>query len=250
MGFTKKRVLITDDDRVFLMQMCMLLRKMGLNVTPAEDGSEVLKLVKIQRPDLIMLDVHMSVLDGVKTLRYLVEDKETADIPVVIISSDRKSETVEQCRLLGAYAFLQKPVDIRNLHDTLQDCLFMWQGFSRKYLRVPFSDEVPVIVNGKRSMYTAETLSERGAFLITPEPASVGTAMELTLALDEGTTITLMGDVIYHKGMFGGSFDSPPGMAVEFVYKDSEDMQKLSAFVRGRLTREIQGYGEDSIVFS
>ena len=121
MGFRKKKRLITDDDRVFLMQMGMLMRKMGLNVTPAEDGSELLKLVKLQRPDLIMLDVHMSILDGVKTLKYLMEDKETAEIPVVIVSSDRKSETVEQCRLLGAYAFLQKPVGIRNLHEILQD---------------------------------------------------------------------------------------------------------------------------------
>jgi CheY-like chemotaxis protein len=250
MGFTKKKILITDDDRTFLLQMCLLMRKMGLNVIPAEDGTEVLKLVKIQRPDLIMLDIHMSVLDGVKTLKYLLEDRETSGIPVAIVSSDRNSEAVERCRVLGAYAFLQKPVDIRSLHETLQDCLFMGQGFSRKYLRAPYSGEIKIHNQGSGSNYIGETLSERGVYVITPDPMPVGTVVDLAMALEGGDSISMRGNVIYHKGMFGGSFDSPPGMAIEFAGNEKEKQGRLTDFVRGLLTREAVGYGKDSIVFS
>ena len=250
MGFRKKKILITDDDRIFLMQMCLLMRKMGLSVIPAEDGSEVLKLVKLQRPDLIMLDIHMSMIDGVKTLRYLVDDKETSEIPVVIVSSDRNLEIVEQCRVLGAYAFLKKPVDIRNLHETLQDCLFMGARRNRKYLRSPYSGYVTLKADGTQQRYAAETISERGIYLISPEPLPVGSGVEIEIDLDDGKPVSLEGGVIYHKGMFGGGFDSPPGMAIEFLDKDQAKLERLTGFVSGILTREIANYGRDSIVIS
>lgn len=250
MGFKRKQIIITDDDRVFLMQMCLLMRKMGLNVVPAEDGAEVLKLVKMQMPDLIMLDVHMSMIDGVKTLQYLVEDRETSEIPVVIVSSDRSTETVEKCRQLGAYAFLQKPVDIRSLHETLQDCLFMGERRSRKYLRVPFNGNVTLKSAGQSEVFTGETISERGVYLISPAPMPVGTGVEVQMKLDDSSRVNLKGNVIYHKGMFGGSFDSPPGMAIEFTDNEQAKLDRLSGFVRDLLTREIKGYGRDSIVLS
>lgn len=244
--FKKKRVLTTDSDQVFLMQMCMLMRKMGLKVTPAEDGSEVLKLVKLQRPDLIMLDVHRSTQGGVKTLRHLLEDKETANIPVVIVSSDMKGETIETCRALGANAFLSKPVDIWELHGVLQDCLFAGERFRRKYLRTPYHGEVTLVSNESTYSIPAETLSEKGIYLVTPEPLPVGTALELSVPLNDGNALSLKGNIIYHRDVYEEQGDTPSGMAIEFVDNDEERHKVISAFIKDLMTRDIRSYQEDS----
>jgi len=246
MGFKKKRVLVTDNDHVFLMQMCMLMRKMGLKVTPAEDGSEVLKLVKLQRPDLIMLDVHKSTQDGVRTLKYLLEDKETASIPAVIVSTGMDGETIEACRGLGANAFLSKPVDILELHGVLQDCLFAGERFRRKYLRTPYHSEVTLVSSGARHVYAAETLSERGVYLVTQEPLPVGTALELSVPLNDGNAVSLKGNIIYHRGVYEEQGGAQSGMAIEFVDTGNDGLETLSGFIRDLMTRDIRSYQEDS----
>ena len=71
MDFRKKRIIVTDDDQLFLIQLCGLLNKMGLNAIPAENGLEVIKLVNIMMPDLILLDIVMPYLDGHETINYL-----------------------------------------------------------------------------------------------------------------------------------------------------------------------------------
>ncbi len=59
-----KKILIADDNQTFLMYMGILLKRMGFTVIPAEDGLEVLKLLKIVEPDVIMLDIRLGTMDG------------------------------------------------------------------------------------------------------------------------------------------------------------------------------------------
>lgn len=246
MGFKKKRVLITDDDQVFLRQMCMLMERMGLDVVPADEGDELLKLVMLQRPDLVMLDIHMTMSDGLMTLRYLGEDTSTSDIPVVIVSSEMKGDTIEACRELGANAFLSKPVDIWQLHGVLQDSLFAGERFRRKYLRTPYHSEVKLVSNGATHTFAAETISERGIYLVTTEPMPVGMTMELTVPLNDGNALGLKGNVIYHKSTRGEKRGVSTGMAVEFVDNDKDKLVQLSAMIKDMMTGDIRAYQEDS----
>jgi len=83
---------------------------------------EALKLIKQMQPDLVLLDCTMPKLDGMSVLRYLRSDTEIAGISIVMMSSNPKtlhdSEKFECCGLL------QKPVQIEELHENLQNCIF------------------------------------------------------------------------------------------------------------------------------
>jgi len=70
-----KKIILADDNRTFLMYIGLLLKRFGFKVIPAENGLEVLKLVKLIESDVVMLDVHMQMLDGLSVLRHIKGDK-------------------------------------------------------------------------------------------------------------------------------------------------------------------------------
>jgi two-component system, cell cycle response regulator DivK len=111
-----KNILIADDSQTFLVSLSLFLKKSGFGVIPAEDGMEVLKLVNLWEPGLIILDVNMAVMDGITVLRLLKENKKTAHIPVMMLSTDSSVKTMENCRGLGCYCYLHKPVKLHELH--------------------------------------------------------------------------------------------------------------------------------------
>ena len=248
MGLRRKRLIITDDDQIFLMQMCGLLMKMGLSVIPADNGAELLKLVSLQRPDMIILDINMPLLDGPKTLRFLKEDAATADIPVLVVSSDNSKKTVDEVLGLGAHGFLGKPVDLRRLHALMEETLFARENRLRNYIRTSYSGMVTLRHEGSTRTYPTETISEKGVFLITPSPLPVGTGVEVTLSLGDKSSVALMGSVIYHQGMAGFADADTHGMAIEFTQGSEEDFRSLSGFVKGLLIRDVEKYKKGSFI--
>src|SRR5512140_3092109 len=109
---------------------------------PAESGLEVLRLLKLSSADLVILDVHMKVMDGLTALRAIKEDKHTSQVPVIMVSHDSDRETIDKCNAMGCYDYLTKPLKIAELHESLQRCFFAHSGTSRKYLRIPFKGKV------------------------------------------------------------------------------------------------------------
>ena len=248
MEFQKKRVLITDGNQAFLMQMCVLMRKMGFKVTPAEDGLEALKLLNLQSVNIVLMDMHISMRDGMKTLKYLKGNKETSNIPVVIISSDDRTETIKKSLENGADAFLSKPVDVNKLNHTLQECLFGASRTKRKYLRIPFNGKVTLNHKDRITEIAGETLSERGIYLMTHEPSPVGAYVEVAFRLGDGTPINQKGTVIYHTGLFESDAEMAPGMAIEFIDDNEEQFMAINSFIKNELTEDISIYKDDSFI--
>jgi len=86
-------------------------------------GRMGLDLARQHRPDLILLDVHLPDLPGEEVLRRLRADPLTWAIPVVIISADPTSGQTERLLAIGAYDYLTKPIDIKQLLRTLDESL-------------------------------------------------------------------------------------------------------------------------------
>ena len=83
------RVLLTDDSKTIRMVLRDVLTQLGhSDVHEAENGAKALEMVANGGFEVILLDLHMPVLDGLGTLKQLKADAKTAHIPVVIISSD------------------------------------------------------------------------------------------------------------------------------------------------------------------
>ncbi len=83
----KKNILLVDDDPDFVEAVKVIVESGGYKVRTAFDGEEGLKAVEEQRPDLIVLDVMMPVLDGHAVCNKLKSDPETKDIPVILLTA-------------------------------------------------------------------------------------------------------------------------------------------------------------------
>lgn len=112
------RVLLVDDEREFVQTLSerLLLRDMGSAV--AYDGESALTMVKEDEPEVMILDLKMPGIDGIEVLRRVKETN--PEIEVIILTGHGSEKDREVCMGLGAFAYMQKPVDIDLLSETLK----------------------------------------------------------------------------------------------------------------------------------
>jgi CheY-like chemotaxis protein len=116
-----KVILIVEDDEKFANILLEITRSKGYKGIIAHQGNTGLSLARHYRPDAIILDMKLPVLDGSEVLRQLKNDPELRHIPVQIMSGyDRRKEGLE----LGAFDFIRKPLDnagVQQAFDRMQD---------------------------------------------------------------------------------------------------------------------------------
>jgi CheY-like chemotaxis protein len=105
----QKKVLVVDDDPLIQKILREPLERAGYHVKVASHGLEALQVVKNQRPDLIILDILMPMLDGFKTARLLKFDKRFKDIPIIVLTSRATEGERKMGENVGANEFLYKP---------------------------------------------------------------------------------------------------------------------------------------------
>ncbi|WP_375768745.1 response regulator [Archangium gephyra] len=108
------KLLIVDDEVAILEALTDILSVEGYEVSTAANGAEGLDHVRKDRPDLILLDLMMPVMDGQEMLRRLKEDPVLRTTPVVVMSAGR----VSKAELQGS-RFLAKPFELDDLLDTV-----------------------------------------------------------------------------------------------------------------------------------
>jgi CheY-like chemotaxis protein len=116
----RPRVLLVEDAPFLRYAFGRLLRLHGYDVIEANDGQEALDCVRTHRPDLVVTDVMMPVMDGVELIRQLRDDPVTAALPVVAITADATSLTEKRARDAGADDVIAKPIDLPSLLDRLR----------------------------------------------------------------------------------------------------------------------------------
>jgi len=100
-----------------------LERLPGVKMISATQGGLGLELIREHRPDLVLLDLHLPGLSGAEVLEQLKADPATARIPVVVVSADATVGQIEKLKQLGAHAYLTKPIDVRQLLETVDSTL-------------------------------------------------------------------------------------------------------------------------------
>ncbi len=233
-----KKIIVADDNRTFLMYMGLLLKRFDFEVLPAEDGLDVLRLIKLVGADLVLLDVHMKQMDGFAVLRHIRQEKTTAHIPVIMASVDSTDDVIATCKKLGCFAYLKKPIKINALYDAIQRCFFSYRGTHRRVLRAHLHQKITLKHEGNHFDLYTETLSERGLYLIKETPLPVDSVVELALPV-KNHLLSLRGTVIYTKKMFGDFMTLPPGMAIEFDELTDQDAQVLKRFIEDILAGDI-----------
>jgi CheY-like chemotaxis protein len=243
-----KKIIIADDNQTFLMYMGILLKRFGFTVLPAENGLEVLKLLKYCEPDVIILDVWLKGMDGTSILRYIKEDRLTSNIPVIMVSSDCSSSVVKKCKSLGCSGYLKKPIKVKKLHDILETCVFSQIRKKRKHLRVSINKKVTVVLDGVQHELYTETLSEKGIFIRKKDPFPLGSKVEVVLSLDDKKSINLKGEVIHVKGLFGDVMNVPPGMGIEFKKISQSKSKMLRDFIKREFGEDIVDSQEEDVI--
>ncbi|MGD8782475.1 MAG: response regulator [Ignavibacteria bacterium] len=116
-----KIILILEDDENFAGLLLDLIRERGYKGIVTYKGNTGLSLARHYKPDAIILDMKLPVMDGAEVLKHLKNDPKLRHVPVQIISGyDRRKEGIE----LGAFGFLKKPLskdDLRNAFDKMED---------------------------------------------------------------------------------------------------------------------------------
>lgn len=114
---TPPHVLVADDDPLNLRVAARLLRQHGCTGTLVSDGEQAIRALQSQRFDLLLLDIHMPVKDGLETL-LLIRQTESMGVnrlPVVMVSGDDGLETRRHFFDAGADGYLTKPLSLDTL---------------------------------------------------------------------------------------------------------------------------------------
>lgn len=102
-------VLVVDDSEDIRLALRSILEDADYEIKELSDGTEVLGVIQADPPDLILLDVAMPVKDGFETLREIVANRQTRDIPVIMVTAKGRTEDLSRARALGARDYISKP---------------------------------------------------------------------------------------------------------------------------------------------
>ena len=112
-------VLIIDDDSAVRTVVNRILTRNGYEVLEAEYGQAGCGRAVSDKPDIILLDLMMPVMDGFQVLSKLKRNPETRDIPVIILTARIDAESEKRCMISGAVDYIKKPWGPGELEDRI-----------------------------------------------------------------------------------------------------------------------------------
>ncbi|MFA4015080.1 MAG: hypothetical protein RUDDFDWM_000153 [Candidatus Fervidibacterota bacterium] len=119
-----KKILIADDEVLVRQVIKQVLQSEGYDVIEAKDGKEAVELVRNEKPDLLIIDVRMPVMDGMQACRIIREfDEPIRSIPIIILTA---IDTVLGRRLsaeLGIEMYLTKPISLKELRQRVKELI-------------------------------------------------------------------------------------------------------------------------------
>jgi two-component system phosphate regulon response regulator PhoB len=111
----RPRVLVVEDDESLRRLMKKQLEANGFAVTTAEHGLEALMAVEKDRPDVLVCDISMPVLDGLEFVRALKTNEQTRSIPVVFVTGQQDPSVMVKGINVGARYYVTKPYVLAEL---------------------------------------------------------------------------------------------------------------------------------------
>lgn len=117
------KVLLVDDTRTLFSLLQVYLIGWPMEFLVAEDGVQGLAEARKSKPDLVITDVRMPGMDGFELIAAIRADPALHDTPVVLLTCLSDEASRRKAKLVGASAFLTKPVSVENLRSTVSSVL-------------------------------------------------------------------------------------------------------------------------------
>ena len=119
------KILLVDDEEEFIHALAERLETRGFASAVAYDGEQALAMVKKDQPEIMVLDLRMPGMHGMEVLRHVKRDH--PDVQVIILTGHGSEADRELSEELGAFAYLQKPVNINQLVDVMKAAHLKWK---------------------------------------------------------------------------------------------------------------------------
>jgi DNA-binding response OmpR family regulator len=119
----KRKVIIVDDDRDTREMLTLAFELEGYDVAQAANGLRLISSLHVDQPDLIVLDVMMSWIDGFELCRSIKKNDQFKGIPVIFLSARKSGEDHRQGLEAGAADYLTKPVHVEKLMERVRELI-------------------------------------------------------------------------------------------------------------------------------
>jgi type IV pilus assembly protein PilB len=106
-----KRVLVVEDDRLTRMLVKLLLEREGYEVLEGENGQQAVEIARRERPDLLLIDLHMPEMDGYQAIERVRHDVTLATLPVIVLTAEDGPGTEHRVLEMGADDYMIKPFE-------------------------------------------------------------------------------------------------------------------------------------------
>ena len=113
------RVLLVEDNAINRFVAESLLEELGLRVTVAENGREAITIFNQSRPEIVLMDCQMPVLDGYEATREIRRSAPERRVPIIALTADAREENRRRCLEAGMDGYLSKPLRLNELAETL-----------------------------------------------------------------------------------------------------------------------------------
>ena len=121
--FKNQKVLITDDIESNRILLNKILSLYNLKTMEASNGKEAVNIAKRNKPDLIIMDLRMPVMDGYEAVKILKNDRELKKIPIIVLTASAMKSDEEEIKRINCEGYIRKPVSRNNLIAELKKYL-------------------------------------------------------------------------------------------------------------------------------
>lgn len=117
------RIVYVEDDKAISYPISEILTILGHEVKCANNGKQGVEAAESWKPDIILMDLRMPVMDGPTAIRLLRSNPDTSDIPIFVLSAYSDANTRNECKQIGVDRFMSKPIDIDKLDTAIKETL-------------------------------------------------------------------------------------------------------------------------------
>ena len=121
-----KTILIVEDNELNMKLFHDLLAAHGYRTIQTRNGLEALELARTHRPDLILMDIQLPEVSGLEVTKWIKEDDELRNIPVIAVTAFAMKGDEERIRSGGCEAYISKPISVMTFLETVHR--FVGQG--------------------------------------------------------------------------------------------------------------------------
>lgn len=212
----KLKILIVDDSSYYLRLGESFLKRSSCKILTAQNGKIALSMIKESRPDLVIMDYKMPVMDGDECCRLAKADEALKHIPIIMTAHSWDLGAQEKCKKAGCDFFVFKPLNKPQYYSAIRKYLNIQE---RSFARAPCDVTVSYAFKKYKDEGRLINISECGMFIKSIFPLQEGAEVNATFKL------TRLGDPMKVKGKVvrvvnrAGESSAPPalGMGIKFI---------------------------------